>query len=261
MADSFTKNKFKWLDQVGADASLTPLCFRVAYEIVVHLNRKTNDAWPGHELLARKCNCSVSGVRKALDQLETGGKNGGHLEVKAGNGRSKTSLYKPILKEKTKAETCPARNTLQPEKVPRAEHLSKAKGATPVSERCPVGNKKGAPHGAMIPLIEPIEKEPSTKTAEIDLSQAFEKFWKTFPDGNHKTGKVGVERQFQQTIKSKKATAKDLIDGAGRYADQMSERRTDHKYIMAPARWLKEGHWADSPAPKRDDRNHWDPRF
>lgn len=70
MADDFTRRKFAWLDQVAADAKLTPSAFLLAWHIASHLNRAKGFAYPSQERLAGLMRMSNRMVRVLSGQLE-----------------------------------------------------------------------------------------------------------------------------------------------------------------------------------------------
>ena len=93
MSDAFSTFRLDWLDQVARDDTLPPSALRVAVILMRHLNRKSGLAWPSQGRLAEALGLTDRAVRKAIDALV----KAGHLSVTAGRGRSKSSVYKPIL--------------------------------------------------------------------------------------------------------------------------------------------------------------------
>lgn len=97
--DPFTIFKWAWLDQVAADASLPPAAYRIAILIAGrHLNRKTGEAWPGVEKLARALSIkSANTVRTAIKAMEAGG----HMAVRwSAGGQKQTNHFLPLVEGK-----------------------------------------------------------------------------------------------------------------------------------------------------------------
>lgn len=94
--DSFTANKFRWLDQVAADKSVAPLAFKLAYIVATYINRETGDAWPSQETLAASLGIGVRAVRNASGQLV----DAGHVSVMVTRGRGHSNRYRAVLKNR-----------------------------------------------------------------------------------------------------------------------------------------------------------------
>jgi hypothetical protein len=78
----------------------------------------------------------------------------------------------------------------------------------------------------------------------------FDEFWALYP---RKKDKGDAEKAFNQALKQKKATAKELIDGARKYAASVKD--TETKFIKYPARWLRAEAWKDEPDNWRTQNN------
>ncbi len=89
MADNFSRDQFRWLDQVLEDAGLTHLCFSVGYTIAHrYLNRKSRLAWPTIATIARAVHSSPRRTQEAVSLLIARG----HLTHRRG-GKGKPSVY------------------------------------------------------------------------------------------------------------------------------------------------------------------------
>ncbi len=237
----FTANKFRWLDQVGADHSLTPLCFRLAYAILTFVNRATGDAWPSQPQLAGICNATDRAIRDALTRL----RDAGHLTITGKGGRGKTSRFKPVMMD---AERRNDASTLSPSK---AEMGFQDREPKPGSNRPETRKKSTAKRGSQLPTIpfietneETIERKSLMVVNKSELSQPsdFETWYRQYP---RKVGKLNAEKSYLSLIKKKKATPEELLAGAMRYA---AERATeDPRFTKHPATWLNGGCWADEP--------------
>jgi hypothetical protein len=236
-ADKYTADRFRWLDQIGADADLTPLCFRVAYVISTFVNRASGDAWPGQDRLAEICHATDRGIRAALTQL----KNGGHLQQTGRGGRSITSRYKPVLKD---TETRNPASTFM-ELNPEAGFLDKP--PKPGTNRHKTRNRSTDKPGTRlptIPLIEPIEEPFERKSP-----QEFEIWWSAYPK---KDGEIPARKIYARIIKKREASHAELLAGAMRYAAQRTNE--DPKFTKEPKNWLAEGRWRDQTSPASQHR-------
>jgi hypothetical protein len=237
-ADKYTADRFRWLDQIGADPELTPLCFRVGYAITTHMNRSTGDAWPGQDRLAAACHTSDRSIRDALTRM----KNGGHLEQTGRGGRSKSSRYKPVLKD---AETRKPASTIEPSNPEASFHLSEP---IPGSFRHKTRKKSTAKRGSQLPtnpLIEPFEE-----TFEKKSLSEFENFWQQYP---LKVGKLAAVKAYDRIITRRLATHAELLAGCMRYAAQRANEPA--RYTQHPTTWLNGGHWNDEAAPASQHSN------
>jgi hypothetical protein len=97
---NYTKQIFRWQQQVLADAELTPLASRVVMALCGFINSQSHDAWPSHATLAKAVHASRRGVQNALQQLE----DRGHLQISINRGRGQSNRYRPLLAPKIEAE-------------------------------------------------------------------------------------------------------------------------------------------------------------
>ncbi|MET4016055.1 helix-turn-helix domain-containing protein [Bradyrhizobium sp. S3.2.12] len=83
-----TRNLFVWLDQIRGDPDLSPVAFKVAYEIGQHFNaRHGGAAWPSSLTIAANVGVGKATVIRAVRQL----RERGYLNIdpgKAGRGHS-----------------------------------------------------------------------------------------------------------------------------------------------------------------------------
>jgi len=231
-ADKYTANRFRWLDQIGADPDLTLLCFRVGYAITTHMNRSSGDAWPGQDRLAAACHTTDRSIRDALTRM----KNGGHLEQTGRGGRGKSSRYKPILKD---AETRKDTSTFLDLNPEASFHVS---NPIPGSFRHKTRKKSTAKRGSQLPtnpLIEPFEEPFERKS----LSE-FETWYSAFPK---KVEPLAAKKAYDRIIQNGQATHAELLAGAMRYSAERADE--PKKFTKYPATWLNKGCWADEAAP------------
>jgi hypothetical protein len=231
-----TADKFRWLDQVGADPALIPLCFRVAYAITALVNSATGDAWPGQNRLAADCHVSDRTIRRVVELLQ----KRGHLEVTVGGGRAETNRYRPILKP---SETRTHVSTLRAGNVDiGVQDNSEKHGHVRPETRTYVSGEGGHPCPT-IPLRDPIKETSKGKTLAM-VDHGFDEFWAIFPK---KVDKLKAEKLYAVIIKTKRATAADLLAGAKRYA--AAKAGTERRFIKHPTTWLNAGAWLDEIEP------------
>jgi len=95
-APTFVKRKFAWLDQVQADAAITPHAFELAYVLATRfLDRRTGEAWPSQETLARLLRKSDRQVRRLIKELEAAG----HLTITVSNRQHVSNRYRLVVRE------------------------------------------------------------------------------------------------------------------------------------------------------------------
>jgi hypothetical protein len=233
-----TADKFRWLDQVGADGSLTPLCFRLAYAIVTYINRTTGDAWPRQEILALECHVTDRAIRSALTLLS----DRKHLHITPGGARrGDTSRYRPIVQGTS--ETRNVASTFQRRKAEASFHDNSAKGGSTLPERRKPASGKGGSQLPTIPLKETIDESIEGKSLMI-ASQDFNEFWSIYPK---RVDKLKAEKIYTTIIKTKRATVAELVEGARRYA--AAKAGTERRFIKHPSSWLNAGGWLDEPEP------------
>jgi hypothetical protein len=85
-----TRHRFAWLDALARHAGQPTNVFRLAYLISGYVNRRTGDAWPGQERLARELGVTVRTIRTCSAWLLSTG----YLDITAGRGRGRTHRYR-----------------------------------------------------------------------------------------------------------------------------------------------------------------------
>jgi len=150
MSDDFTRKKLDWLDAVRRDPALTTFTKCVAHELATFFNRKTGDAFPSHETIAKRLYASPSGVKKAIRRLE----RAGYLDVSQGRGRTHTNHYRPRLKKGPSEDRFP-------------NDGSKAKRVLAGREKGPGEDEKGSRLGPRNPSINPL-MNPTGADGEAD---------------------------------------------------------------------------------------------
>jgi hypothetical protein len=73
VADSFSRNKMRWLNSVMYSGRLKAMACRVAYVIADRVNKVTGDCWLAHTTIARKLGVSTKTIQRSLRTLERTG--------------------------------------------------------------------------------------------------------------------------------------------------------------------------------------------
>jgi hypothetical protein len=255
----FANKKFIWLDQVRADAELTPLAFMLAFVLANLVNEKEGHAWPSVERLAAECHVTENGVKKVIRRLV----ERGHLCVELGGGRGNTNRYRWIIK--TGSAICVEEDGDGQERS-RCDEMEQAvlplsdqKGATPVApseiEKGNCGFAKGqqALRKGATPVAPIFTKESnydlnyrlSPGRAAQTAPQGFDDFWRLYPK---KVARTDAMQAFVRALKL--ATIDEILQGALRYAAE--RREEDPRYTKHPATWLNKGCWSDATPPPRE---------
>jgi hypothetical protein len=267
--DVFTRDRFRWLDQVAGDERLhNPAVFKVAYGISSHVNRIKGYAYPSHARLASELNMSRRSVQRSLDALRIHG----HLRIDVQKADCTVNRYWPVLATDDTGdppvegaspatlpygESCATHDA--PEPRPKVRHTG-SKGAPIMTPGC-------ATVGAQNPLNEPADKtiegkdsissparqnsegirprrndksptstHPKTETSDRE----FKKWWAQYPK---KIGMEDARRIYKRIIRSNEATHSQLLAGALQYSTERAGQ--DPRYTKSPAGWLKDGRWTD----------------
>jgi len=258
--DNYTRDRFRWLDQVAADPELPASAFKVAYAIATGLRRDSgtttlasNDTttdnirelWIGVREIAAKIAMSFGTVAGMVRRLE----ERGHLQMDHGKpGRGHAHHYRLIGKDQPAEQLKdqpPEHYENQKDQPP--EHFGKEKISRLHT------NVQPAEQNPFVPLKEiPIEERVSrldlgdedsgrrsgsqNRTTEVDSD--FEEWYRNFPKHVAKAAALKAYRAAR-----KKATPAELLQGAMRYAAERQGK--DQNFTAYPASWLNAGRWTD----------------
>jgi|GEM_PF-3770023 len=100
MTDTFTKDRFTYLETLSADPRISPIEFEVGFVIAKHVNRKSREAWPGLMLIAKGIGGNEKTVRRAIAKLVSLG-----YLTRRRAGRGNSNRYTVILKKQTDDRT------------------------------------------------------------------------------------------------------------------------------------------------------------
>lgn len=246
MADTFTRDRFAWLDSVLADHELQQVTFKVAYVIACHVNRQSGEAWPSIDTIAEIIGVDGRTVARSISQLC----EGGHLEKRRG-GFGKSNRY--VMVERAEApisipDTHVTNGVSIPDSHVTTENAIHDSGVT--SFMTPLSPHSRHPCHPN-PLTEPFENEPSDleiyqpasgaskeTPRQEDHSEAFEDFWKVYP---RHVAKGTAKRAFEKALKI--ASTAVIIAGARRYAAERAGQ--DPKFTKHAATWLNAECWTD----------------
>jgi DNA-binding transcriptional regulator YhcF (GntR family) len=243
--DSFTKDKFAWLDQVAGDPRVPGASFKGAYVLATkYVNRASGDAWPSQKTLAAAIGVSERTVRNIFGPLVTRG----HLAVVIGKGPGQSNHYRPILEKRKKAaaidedENRQKASGIEPPKEEESFLFSDANTGKPAHQyrQNHVANtgKPLPPNPLNEPFEEPFERSIPRKAHSI--ADDFDAFYDAYP---RKKARQAAFRAFKRIVKKNEATAAELIAGAERYA--ATREREDPNFTPYPATWLNAGSWQD----------------
>jgi Helix-turn-helix domain len=253
-ADQFTRRKLDWLDQVHADRRVSDLAFRLAYAIGGYLNRNSGDAFPSQGTLARVIGRESRTVRNAAKELVACG----HLAVTEGQGRGKTNLYRPILKDDGLDETVTEiRNDgspivgLNPEPPFPLLAASNTAPAFPfLAEKGNGGAQKGerpcTKSGTAVPTEHTDEHTEKSKSAKAHKGwrdhEGFRKWYAAYP--RHESPAAAF-KAYLRVLKQRRATEDELLAGAKCYQAWCERIGREAQFIKCPATWLNGDCWHD----------------
>lgn len=246
MKDTFTRDRFAWLDQVLADDKVTDQAFVVAYALATKfLSRQKGFAWPSLEALGKAVNKSARRVQPAVANLVARG----HLTLKRG-GKGHTNQYRLQLFDRTETS----------DHEPVKEDESVRSNVDMTGQECPInetltGHLRSDDRTNSVnltgrvrptnPLIEPIEdsfekESPEAPASKSDEGKGFEELWLHYP---RKKGKGAAAKAYRQALK--RVEHQTLKAAVLRYA---SERKGQNPaYTPHMATWLNQERWTDEP--------------
>ncbi|TXN81953.1 helix-turn-helix domain-containing protein [Methylobacterium sp. WL8] len=241
--------KWQLLQAVIADASLSQTAKLVAARLLYHHSSQTGRCFPSYQTLADGVALKRRAVINAVQELEAGGwisvnqVKGG---AAAGPNRYATNTFLiDFARADQPASTVHggAPSTVQQDALLHEDNSAR-QCTPPVHDGAPSTVHGGAPYSGKDTGKGNREETPSSPSD-------FDRFWQAYP---RKVGKDAAKVAFAKVVKIRKATAAELIEGAGRLAAEKAGE--DPKFTKYPAGWLNAGHWADEPAPPRASAGH-----
>jgi hypothetical protein len=232
-ADTFTRDKLTWLEQVARDDALTPTASRVAVVLATRfINRERGYAWPSIPTLAGVLAVSENTLRAALRALAAAG----HLLIQTGGGRAASNRYRWIIRRADRAEAVAPGSDVNPANS-CAETLQVSEGepldGTPLNE----GEPPSPPSAA-----EDRRQRPAPRTDDLAAFAAAFPATPDTPTPRAVTEDRRTRRAWARALRNG-AEAADLIAGARRYAECVRAEGRDAQMVARPANWLAAGAW------------------
>ena len=221
-----TDLRFSIVPEWILDAGLSDRAIRIYALIARYADNETLQAFPSRETLAKRANCHVKTVDRAIRQLvEVGALQKSHRIY---GDAYRSNLY-------TVRRIPPKRflTTLETSVSPGRDN-DVARLGTPVS---PGGDTDVAL--TITSELEPLEPKPNN-----DIARKFDQFWEAYPK---KKGKGQARKAFERALK--KTDMETLLEGVSEYV--RNSRWEDEQFIAYPATWLNGERWTDeydSPA-------------
>jgi hypothetical protein len=237
----FTRRLFVWLEQVKVDRELSPVAFKVAFEIGQHFNaRRGGAAWPSSLTIARKIGVDEATVIRTVRRL----RERGHLIVDPGRpGRGYSNRYrmarKPAAAQVSEVSRKPAPVSVKPAPV-QENYLEPSMGdasASPHKEResgsrslTTIPPVAGAPYGAATEGFADLwSLWSSARLYNTDAHRT--EAWRVYVI-------VGVDEDTRREIKA-------------RAVQYLASKADDRRHIHQLANWLSNDNWKKPPPPRR----------
>ena len=251
MADTFTRDRLEWLEAIASDAKISAGAFRLAFVISSHLNRKTGEAWPGIDHLARTIGTNERTIRRFIEEMISAGYLG---KKRGGDGRP--NRYWIASSDRTEMSD---QNESRPDNNVRTETVRADKSVQSEKSRPDISRHSdrtfddiqtghGCPPNPLIePFEEPIEERDSLPPRVLPSedqrgSDLFASFWKIYP----RRVARGAALKAWKRATGAGADPETIIRGAVRYA---AERHGEpDRWTKHPATWLNGECWTDDPA-------------
>lgn len=235
--DTFTKDRMRWLDAIGAHPDLDAAAFKLAYLISGLVNRKTGDAWPSLDYLASAMGMNERSVRRLTDALVSRG-----FLSKSRGGDGRPNRYRMMLSDRTPM------STLSDDRPDTNVHFE-ISDRTSTSLRPDIHVRQTGhpcpPISLSISLNDLSEKNILVKAPpKPDLENEFEDLWSHYPK---KRSKGRALKAFKAA--RKRVSLETISAGLMRYAAEREGQ--DPKYTKHLASWLNDECWNDEPAAPR----------
>lgn len=181
------------------------------------------ECWPSYQHIADQCEIDRSTVRKHIKQLEAQGLL--RIENREGPKGNSTNLYflnlwavgqksTPVGPESTGVGTQPT-GGVGPEST-RTSHSS-----------------------------EPVKEPKTLCTSEVELAEAFEVFWKLYPN---KKAKANARKAWDK-LKPSTELRQTLMTALGSHRLSRDWTKDDGQYVPMASTWLNGERWHDELAP------------
>lgn len=221
---SFAVELLDWIRAIADEPKLAGLPMRIAAALTRYLNAETREAWPSHELLARRLGAGSEGVRKAVDRLEEHGFIVIHRAKGKGGNRYKMAT--------------PSRSNTQPQLG-----LTEIGNPNSGSPEYPTG--VGVNTQPELGRTNERELTKGTRRASLSSREGFDAFWAAYP---RKWGEGAARKQFEIALAKPGVTVGMILEAVLEYApwaEELALIKDTQQFTLTPARWLADEHWSD----------------
>jgi len=233
-----------FLAGVSRDPRLPGNAFKLAYQLAIHLNRKTKLAWPSQNTISAATSISESSIKRLAKLLA----DCGHIEIIVSRGRGHSNRYRLVInpaiplpekgfvaepfydREKGSNRT---RKGSSGEPLPYDDLMSQREGAGSPCARL-TARKEDKSHGKDIVAMSWLDK--------------FNQLWQAY-DRGHLDNPEPARLAFETACKAG-ANPDDILAGAKVYIDSKEPR-----YRKRLDEWLKLEGWKKPPEPSKPKRN------
>lgn len=181
------------------------------------------ECWPSYQHIADQCEIDRSTVRKHIKQLEAQGLL--RIENREGPKGNSTNLYFLNLWAVGQKST-----PVGPE--------STGVGAQPTGGVGPESTRTS--HSS-----EPVKEPKTLCTSEVELAEAFEVFWKLYPN---KKAKANARKAWDK-LKPSTELRQTLMTALGSHRLSRDWTKDDGQYVPMASTWLNGERWHDELAP------------
>ncbi|WP_316228322.1 hypothetical protein [Bradyrhizobium sp. SZCCHNR1039] len=280
-------NKMQFVRDLCRNKKITPIQFRILVPLVDTSNEGTDDdrsrwgkSWLSLENLAKESGCSKRAVEKNLPKLEaadivkvwrdldddgrpTGGKSNVNeywlygwnkfgAVVEDGNserrspfedGNSERGTSKQRTADQQTANAGPGNSEQRsPDSTYRPYSKTQPKDPT---QAAPASGERG-PAGGLNDQDQ-TSNHPSANDndtpEEAHIRKCFNDFWALYP---RKIGKDEAFREFRKIAMSGEVSSAEIMRGLSMY--RKSIERSEPRFVLGPARWLRERRWGEFSA-------------
>ncbi|KAA8555092.1 helix-turn-helix domain-containing protein [Pseudomonas marginalis] len=190
--------------------------------VLIKLADNANDqgeCWPSYQHIADQCEIDRSTVRKHIKQLAAQGFL--RIENREGPKGNSSNLYYLVLGRVGQNST-----PVGPE--------STGVGAQPTAPVGPESTRTSHPS-------EPVKEPKTLCTSEVELAEAFEVFWKLYP--NKKSKKDA--RKAWEKLKPSAELRQTLMTALGSHRVSRDWTKDDGQFVPMASTWLNGERWTD----------------
>lgn len=265
MADTFTRDKLTWIENVTCDPRLPHVAVRITNRLALaYMNRQSGAAWPSIDTLASDLSVSASTIRSGLKALV----NCGHLEIRHGGGRSASNRYRWLIGGEKPSKKLKGKQPKPSEKLKGFEAENPSEFCTKTlqvsegepSEGNPLkGYREDIPP---TPIEEDRRKSAAVSPTAADHPPASEKiseepdgfadWWDQYPTGwqTHETARPDQERRraeraWRALLRAGEDPRKIIAETMkfGQHVAEALDAGAEARFIAQPSNFLKGRKW------------------